>query len=370
MLHPILAFDLEKFLSEQENSPLYDPGKMKAYFQELLQNNNKAKENKGLFTVKTGNAWIEEAKKRAIPRKLFGEFWFEGELCILFADTNLGKSILAVQVANSISKGLGIDGFALESPQQPVLYLDFELSEKQFENRYSVNFEAHYVWSEGFYRVEINPEADIPDKQSFEEYLNFSLERAIIETGAKVLVIDNLTYLKNETERAKDALPLMKHLKALKSKYGLSIMALAHTPKRDSSRPLTGNDLQGSRMLLNFCDSCFAIGASHLDNNLRYLKQIKQRNTEQLYGADNICLCQIEKPTNFLQFTFLDYGAEWEHLKQHSEGDKEKRITEALELHKQGVSKVEIGKKYGVSEGAVRKWLKKAELAEKGDNKG
>jgi len=62
-------------------------------------------ENQSLFTVKTANDWIEEAKLNPIPNMLFSEFWFENEVCILFADTNLGKSILAVQIANSISKG-------------------------------------------------------------------------------------------------------------------------------------------------------------------------------------------------------------------------------------------------------------------------
>ena len=90
-----------------------------------------------------------------------------------------------------------------------------------------------------------------------------SLVRCITETGARILIIDNLTYLKAENEKAKDALPLMKHLKALKSKYSLSILAtLAHTPKRDMSKPLSPNDLQGSKMLMNFCDSSFAIGKS------------------------------------------------------------------------------------------------------------
>ena len=73
---------------------------------------------------------------------------------------------------------------------------------------------------------------------TFEEFLNESIEQSIILHDAKVLIIDNLTYLKTETEKAKDALPLMKELKALKNKYGLSILALAHTPKRDLSKPI------------------------------------------------------------------------------------------------------------------------------------
>jgi RecA-family ATPase len=329
--------------------------------EQLLRLAQEDGESKGLFIVKTGNRWIQQAKTRPIPRKLFDVFWFEGELCILFADTNLGKSILAVQLGDSISKGKPIAGFSNESGAQPILYFDFELSDKQFENRYSINFELHYHWDDNFMRVEIDPDAGIPEGQSFEDYLNGSLERAIIETGAKVIIIDNLTYLKNETEKAKDALPLMKHLKALKNRFGLSILALAHTPKRDLSKPLTRNDLQGSKMLINFCDSCFAIGESNKDGQIRYLKQIKQRNTEQVYDAENVALCMISKPGNFLQFEFQGYGSEFEHLKQVSEGDKEQRITEALELKRQNLSNVEVARRLGVSEGAVRKWLKKAE---------
>ncbi len=313
----------------------------------LIRQDNEARESIGLFTVKTASRWIEQAKTRPIPKMLFGEFWFEGELCILFADTNLGKSILAVQIGDSISKGEQIHGFKLETSKQPILYFDFELSDKQFENRYSKDYEEHYCWDNNFIRVEIDPEAEIPEHQTFEDFLNHSLERSITETGAKVLVIDNLTYLKNETEKAKDALPLMKHLKALKNKYGLSILALAHTPKRDLSKPITRNDLQGSKMLINFCDSSFSIGESSNDKNTRYIRQIKARNTEIIYDTENVCICHIEKPGNFLRFSFLDYGTEREHLRQVTESEKselEYSIKELLQ-NEPNISAYNIAKK-------------------------
>jgi hypothetical protein len=310
-----------------------------------------------LFTVKTAAEWIDQARKRPIPKMLFGEFWFEGELCILFADTNLGKSIAAVQIANSISKGESIKGFKLEAAKQHTLYFDFELSEKQFENRYSEKYKDHYCFDENLLRVEINPDAPIPENISFEEFLNSSFEKAIIETGAKVLIVDNITYLKNETEKAKDALPLMKYLKRLKSKYGLSILALAHTPKRDLSKPITRNDLQGSKMLINFCDSSFAIGESSKDTNIRYFKQIKSRNTEIIYDAENVCVCQIVKPRNFLQFEFLDFGRESEHLKQLTDMDKENLKDKVYELRQQGQSTREIALEVGISHMTVSRIL-------------
>lgn len=300
-----------------------------------------------LFSIKSANEWMDEAKCRPIPKKLYRELWYENELCIFFADTNIGKTIKAVQIGIEIAQ------------TQPVLYFDFELSDKQFENRYSDNYTNHYRFPESFLRVEINPNSEIPDNQTFEQYLNYSLEKSIIDTGSKIVIIDNITYLRNETERAKDALPLMKELKALKNKYNLSILCLAHTPKRDLSKPITRNDLQGSKMLINFCDSCFAIGESFKDKRLRYLKQIKARNTEIIYDSDNVMVYEIVKPTNYLHFEFVDFGTEQEHLKIVTEEDKEKRVSTAIEMKKEGKSNVEIAKILGVSEGAVRKWLKK-----------
>lgn len=344
--------------------PLEQPKVWSNHIEELEQKRKAAEQHKGLFKVKTANEWLNEAKNTPIPEMLFGEFWHEGEICILFSDSNLGKSILSVQIADSISKGQQIPGFRLEAKKQPVLYFDFELSAKQFEVRYSIKnedqkvFESHYSFDDNFKRIEINPDAEIPTEKTFENYLNQSLEQSIIETGAKILIIDNITYLKNETEKAKHALPLMRYLKDLKSKYGLSILALAHTPKRDLSRPITQNDLGGSKMLYNFIDSCFAIGQSSTDKNLRYIKQIKARNTAMIYDTENVIVCQIDKPYNFLEFGFIGFGAEREHLKQVTEKDRETLIERAKELSEKGYSQRNISKELGISLGAVNKYLK------------
>lgn len=316
-----------------------------------------------IFEIKSANQFIEIAKNRPIPKMLFGEFWFEGEICILFADTNLGKSILAVQIANSISSGISTCGLKLESPPTPIIYFDFELSDKQFENRYSENFTNHFSFSPNFLRAEINPDYFEDERfKTFEEFLFYSLEKSIIDFGVKVLIVDNITYLKSDNEKAKDALPLMKFLKELKNKYGLSILVLAHTPKIDTSRPITKNHLSGSKMLMNFCDSSFAIGESNQEVGLRYLKQIKQRNCEQIYDSDNVIICKVEKINSFLQFSFIEFGCEFEHLKQITSEDKNERNQRVIDLKNQGLSNVQIGIQLGISEGTVRIILKKNNL--------
>jgi hypothetical protein len=333
------------------------------------------------FVVQSGNEWMSQSKSQAIPKKLFGEFWFENELCILFADTNVGKSILAVQIADRISRGQLVVGGRqsaddIELPTancqlptdcdgQKVVYFDFELTAKQFESRFSEREEGsdefvnHYEFHRNFYRAEINPESsDIGGFAKFEEFLNNALETTVVSSGTKVLIIDNLTYLRDETENARNALPLMKFLKSLKSKHGLSILALAHTPKRDSSKPLGRNDLQGSKMLINFCDSSFAIGESAKNVGMRYLKQIKARNTEIIYHTENVLMANIAKAGNFLHFEFHGSGAEQEHLKVFSDKQRTELIEQVKQLTAKGKSQREVAEQLGISQMSVSRYLK------------
>ena len=313
-----------------------------------------AAQKKSVFILKPGNQWLKDASEKPEPQKLYLCLWYESEVCILFADTNLGKSILAVMIAVKIAE------------DQKVIYFDFELSDKQFEARYSNDFTNHFKFPDNFLRAEINPdEADYKDAgfNSIEDYINDSIEQSIIESGARVLIIDNLTYLSSETEKAKEALPLMKHLKALKNKYNLSILVLAHTPKRNLSQQITRNDLQGSKMLINFCDSAFAIGESAKDKSLRYLKQIKSRNSEIIYDTENVLMFEITKPDNFLAFTpvhGVHTSDEREHLQQQTQEKKEENIVRCIELSKKGLSQRDISKELGISLGTVNKYINRS----------
>lgn len=328
-------------------------------FIKLIEEDQSFKENAAL-EIKTANQWIQESKKRPVPKKLFDCLWYEGETCILYADANLGKSILGYQIADSISKGVPIPGFLFEGLPQKILYLDFELSAKQFENRYSDNYQNHYSWNDNFLRAEIKQDLDLDVKTvTFEEQILTAIEQGVFHEHVKIVIVDNITFLNTDNEKGKSALELMKRLKKLQKRALISMLILAHTPKRNQFSALTKNDLSGSRQLMNFCDSAFAIGESALDNSFKYIKQIKQRNTECIYHSENIIVCQIKLKNSFLGFEFIRYEEEKIHLRQPDSGDIELRNEQIVELKKEGLTNTEIGKRLGISEGAVRLRLKK-----------
>ena len=320
-----------------------------------------------LFTVCTGSRWMELGERQPEAKMLFGELWHQGELAIMFADTNVGKSVLAVQLGDNIAKARKTGTFACSAKKQRVLYVDFELSTAQFYHRYK-HPDGNYEFSGNFFRAQFNPaNDDAGDLQYYHDAVIAGLEYKINLVKATVLIIDNITCLRGGTESAAVALRLMNSLKSLKAEYNLSILVLAHTPKRrNPSRPISADDMHGSKLLINFADSAFAIGRSAADHSLCYLKQIKQRNTQQRYGDDNVCLCRITRPGNFLHFTFNGYSPEQPHLRttarlppQLQSAEHERLLTEITALTAEGLSQREISRRLNIALGLVNKMMRR-----------
>jgi hypothetical protein len=166
--------------------------------------------------------------------------------------------------------------------------------------------------------------------------------------------------MKTNTD-ADAALILMKQLNGLKAKYNLSILVLAHTTKIPSSLPIHINHMGGSKHLANFADSVFALGKSFQDEQTRYLKQIKARNTELVFGHKNVLVLQKVQGGSFLGFELLGYASEDAHLfpnDDRQEQDRKKQTV--LALTEQGKTQREVADLTNLSASSVNRILKEA----------
>jgi RecA-family ATPase len=297
------------------------------------------------LTIKATNKWLKIAAKQPDPVRIFGPLLHEQELAILFADQKSGKSALAVQIGNACAAGEHIQGFANNAKPGPVLYMDFELSSKQFELRYNDPDHELKQFSHNFYRAEINRE------QLSENFSEAILQR--IEEEAKqykLIIIDNLTYLLTDQEKSAKSGQFIQRLSALKKDTGAAILLIAHTPKRSPTEPITANDLAGSHMLTALADSIFALGKNASEPELRYVKQINSRSEpEEEMGADNVATLHFQKHGNFLSFDFQGYGREAYHLKTDTEEEKEELAAEVCDLKQKGYSIREIADDRNIS---------------------
>ena len=302
----------------------------------------------GMFKVKSANKTLTDAKSMKDPIKLYDELWYEDELCCLFADSNVGKSILAVQIANEVAK------------TQKVLYFDFELSDKQFQRRYEDDkSKLLYKFPNNLYRVCMNHLRTYCKADELADKIMEDIEKCIKDTEAKAIIIDNLTWIVSNGRSVQIASELMKRLTALKHKENLSMLILAHTTKRNMSKPITQNDLGGSKMIFNFLDSAFSIGISAKDPNIRFIKQVKVRSSDFKYNESNVMLCEIEKKDSFLQFVTVGYDEESEHLKKCKDNDKQQIIADIKLMQAEGKSIRQIAKELGMSHATVARWAKK-----------
>ena len=90
--------------------------------------------------------------ERPDPKPLWRNIWYENEVCCLFADTNVGKSILAVQIADEISQ------------KRKVVYFDFEMTDKQFQMRYTdSDTGTPHAFSDNLFRAELSTDYNYRD---------------------------------------------------------------------------------------------------------------------------------------------------------------------------------------------------------------
>src|SRR6202044_3258033 len=104
--------EIEQIRAEIRGVP-YRPAKRKKYAEPRLTSLH---DSHSLFTVEKGNRWMELARRDPEDKMLLGELWHQGELWMLFADTNIGKSVLSVQIGESIARGQSIEPFTCQAP--------------------------------------------------------------------------------------------------------------------------------------------------------------------------------------------------------------------------------------------------------------
>jgi hypothetical protein len=343
---------------------------------------------KRLFRTRTAAEWIEEAKIQPRPACLLGDLWLEGELAVMLGEHGSGKTVLAMQVAESIARGKEVLGFTPDSATdtqdsgddgggsgdqpstraQRVLYFDLELSARQFEARYSVDpapgdefLDFHYEFSHLFQRSEIDPCLDRPDDgKRLEDFILDGIETEIVESGAKVVIIDSIDGFNGRVMRSRDIAYVMNRIKRLKAKFGLSILVLAHLTHRNPTTPIAADRLIATRTLVSFADSVFAIGQCRWDERHRYIKHLRSKSTDIVFDAEYVpafFLSKVGSLGSFLSFNFDGFRREETMLDAYLNKTRLKRADEVKELAAEGRGQREIAVYLDMSLGSVNRSL-------------
>ena len=283
-----------------------------------------------ILKLESANETMAKAMQSRVALQIAGPLVMEGEHTLLFADTNLGKSIFATQIALAAASGNNcLPDLVNETGPKKVLYLDFELGPQQWGKRYAnrdgKTLVESFQWPDNFTRAEIDPQ-NLPTG-NLGKFVLRAIEERIASEGFEFVVVDNLTWLSDDTENGDAAGALMKRFWMLVRELGIAMVTIAHTPKVPSHEPISLNHLAGSKRLSNFADAVFALGRDWRNPDSQvYLKQLKERAAgAKEFGSDNVLVMERTKPGNFLGFEQRHFADEDEICEKPSVEEKRER---------------------------------------------
>lgn len=334
----------------------------------------------------------ELLKKPAMPRrKLWGDYWHAGQLCLLTGDMGVGKTTVGLQLARAIAEGRSFlaqsvnenecedsphpnplpEGEGVTHPVTPlachpsveginknkvgekVVFIGFELAGEDLTSRLGVD-----VVNENFIYANI---AGGVKQQDMAERLPKSIEKLLSETDAKVLIIDQPDRL-HFTPSAWNL--FMLKLNEVKVQKGISILLILNNKPRNLSKAPTISSMYRSNQLAPHADSIVCIANHGREEGKRYFKLLK--NTRLPLPAENAPVEVFKIGVQNVQILLQRCGEEdGEKVVQLSPlAKRNKLMMEAEDYRYAGMSFREIAVKMELPERTVRRWVSfiKAEI--------
>lgn len=157
-------------------------------------------------------------------------------LYVLVAKPKVGKSLLALQLANSICNGISF--LNMNTDKQPVFYISTELNEKQLKDRI---IKTGYLFEDNqfFYSIKSND-----NKLNIREDLYLDITSFAEDYDGKLVIIDMLSgidyQIGYDLNNYMDIDKVISKYRELINKYNLSFLLIHHTNKNGSTLGSTG----------------------------------------------------------------------------------------------------------------------------------
>ncbi len=307
-----------------------------------------------MLAMRPASQWITRACREKPPAELYGPLWREGEVAVLFGDHGAGKSILAVQLAECIATGRnatvmerallsvppevagGVFGNGIQSPKskiqnRKVLYVDFQRTEAQWTERYSapspIPGKLPVKCQFKFQRAGINwtnVDLDAYGRDPVKFALH-SIFHKIEDSGAKVVIIDDILLGGANALGRKGVLRTMQTLKMWAATEGISILVLSSSSSPAANRRLSS---PVSRLLSScvLADSVFSIAPSTFGPDYRYVKSVRSpihHSSFDIHHSPDVLSYQLNStsPVSGLAspvFHYLGPSTESDHLRDYA----------------------------------------------------
>ncbi|MBR6282736.1 MAG: hypothetical protein IKR25_00360 [Muribaculaceae bacterium] len=279
---------------------------------------------------------------------LFANLWFEGEIACLFGDTNIGKSVLAHQIAQQIAH-----------QGRRVAYFDFENNTHITFQRYYDTQRCEINPSDNFIPIEVTALGTYPPRDA--KTILDGIECKFVRLATPVIIIDDIFHIcsLNDCSTTDFVLRTFRHWTQT---YRVAILVVAHARRHRDDTPININHLTGSQRLTYAFDSIFALNRTLVDNDTFYIKHLKTRNGRIQLDARNVGVLRLVKqdddsPLHFVSDNNASTRDERLLLNICNPANAEEKHQRAVELHNMGWTIREIGDYFNISHTSARRLL-------------
>lgn len=216
------------------------------------------------------------------PAPIVEHLIVEKGVTVFAATDGVGKSLLAQQLALSITRGVPFMGYFEIVNPRPVLLLNYELPDGAVVDRGKMQHK-HFGQYPEKHRMMINTR----DKKAIYTELWQDINTTIMENidwlGGGVVLIDNMYSTSDkDLSQNRDCKDWLQNLEPLKWEYNISTGLVAHYTKewQKTYSTLSKYPIEGGKTLTNYMDNGMVIGESLLTPGLRIGKIIKTRSSD------------------------------------------------------------------------------------------
>jgi len=224
----------------------------------------------------------------------------ENALTELYGRTGCGKSLVALHIADRVSKGEPVFN-KLETKKTPTLYIDLEMSRDDLITR--VNSIAEKSSDELYISVQQSWKFDNPKAIEY-------IEKAVEERNVGFVILD--TYSKIHSQASEDSAmemtPVMDALNKMAQRLKISIMFLHHMNKNSEAKGYSQS--RGSTTIPDNSACCIGVDSKeHVDGDKKFnvltLTQHKKRR-EEAFDVMSLKVVKYDGITSFEETDHTD----------------------------------------------------------------
>lgn len=220
-----------------------------------------------------------------MPEPIIDDMFFAKDLMGIAGGTNVGKSVISLQLSTCLSMGVPFLNFRVPKPRK-VMHVQFELKDESFSNL--IRRTAQPVMDE--YPVEAHlfeKNCSLLSSGQMDVFTDkwTQIDANLTHQAVDVLVVDNLyTSTSKNTSRNTDVMDLLRTIVNLKNKHNVAIVIVSHHKKMNEVAPLDVSHMLGGSAYTNHLDGIIQMASSNRMQGLKVMKITKVRSQNDLHG--------------------------------------------------------------------------------------